>query len=68
MVRNTVSEMNATDVLSAMGAIPPGFRPSTLSKLLEEGTSYRASHYIQPKLNQSELSFKDLQLDPDTGK
>ncbi|XP_053366126.1 nephrocystin-1 isoform X1 [Clarias gariepinus] len=67
-VRQAVSEIDATDVLSAMGAIPPGFRPSTLSKLLEEGTSYRASHYIQPRLSQSELSFKDLQLDPDTGK
>ncbi|XP_060789229.1 nephrocystin-1 isoform X2 [Neoarius graeffei] len=67
-VRKAVSEIDATDVLSAMGAIPPGFRPSTLSKLLEEGTCYRASHYIQPKLGQSELSFKDLQLDPDTGK
>ncbi|KAG7328752.1 hypothetical protein KOW79_008696 [Hemibagrus wyckioides] len=67
-VRKAVSELDATDVLSAMGAIPPGFRPSTLSKLLDEGTSYRASHYIQPKLGQSELSFKDLQLDPDTGK
>lgn len=30
-------QIDATDVLSAMGAIPPGFRPSTLSKLLEEG-------------------------------
>uniref|UniRef100_A0AAR2J6T7 SH3 domain-containing protein n=1 Tax=Pygocentrus nattereri TaxID=42514 RepID=A0AAR2J6T7_PYGNA len=60
--------IDATDVLSAMGAIPPGFRPSTLSRLLEEGTSYRASHYIQPKLGQSELCFKDLQLDPDSGK
>ncbi|KAF5909548.1 nephrocystin-1 isoform X1, partial [Clarias magur] len=68
LVPKTYLKIDATDVLSAMGAIPPGFRPSTLSKLLEEGTSYRASHYIQPRLSQSELSFKDLQLDPDTGK
>ncbi|KAL7861451.1 hypothetical protein SRHO_G00128920 [Serrasalmus rhombeus] len=67
-VREAITEIDATDVLSAMGAIPPGFRPSTLSRLLEEGTSYRASHYIQPKLGQSELCFKDLQLDPDSGK
>ncbi|KAK1793666.1 hypothetical protein P4O66_012030 [Electrophorus voltai] len=67
-VRKTVTEMDATDVLSAMGAIPPGFRTSTLSRLLEEGMSYRASHYIQPKLSQSELCFKDLHLEPDTGK
>ncbi|XP_056333066.1 nephrocystin-1 [Danio aesculapii] len=67
-VRKAVTEIDATDVLSAMGAIPPGFRPSTLSRLLEEGTSYRASHFIQPKLSQSQLSFKDLHMDPDTGK
>ncbi|XP_036449886.1 nephrocystin-1 isoform X2 [Colossoma macropomum] len=67
-IRKAITEIDATDVLSAMGAIPPGFRPSTLSRLLEEGTSYRASHYIQPKLSQSELCFKDLQLDPDSGK
>ncbi|XP_022528360.2 nephrocystin-1 [Astyanax mexicanus] len=67
-IRRAVTEIDATDVLSAMGAIPPGFRTSTLSRLLEEGTSYRASHYIQPRLSQSELCFKDLQMDPDTGK
>ncbi|XP_067310711.1 nephrocystin-1 isoform X2 [Pseudorasbora parva] len=67
-VRKAVTEIDATDVLSAMGAIPPGFRPSTLSRFLEEGTSYRASHFIQPKLSQSQLSFKDLHMDPDTGK
>lgn len=32
------------------------------------GSSYRASHFIQPKLSQSQLSFKDLHMDPDTGK
>ncbi|XP_077095532.1 nephrocystin-1 [Siphateles boraxobius] len=67
-VRKAVTEIDATDVLSAMGAIPPGFRPSNLSRLLEEGTSYRASHFIQPKLSQSQLSFQDLHMDPDTGK
>uniref|UniRef100_A0A3B5M385 Nephronophthisis 1 n=1 Tax=Xiphophorus couchianus TaxID=32473 RepID=A0A3B5M385_9TELE len=62
-------EIDTTDVLSAMGAIPSGFRPSTLSKLLaEEGERYRGSHYIQPELSQSQLSFKDLFLDPDTGR
>lgn len=32
-----VKQIDATDVLSAMGAIPSGFRPSTLNKLLVEG-------------------------------
>ncbi|XP_041921373.1 nephrocystin-1 isoform X1 [Alosa sapidissima] len=67
-VRKAITEIDATDVLSAMGAIPAGFRPSTLSKLLDEGVTYRGSHYIQPELSQSNLSFKDLFLDPDTGK
>uniref|UniRef100_A0AAY4BWL3 SH3 domain-containing protein n=1 Tax=Denticeps clupeoides TaxID=299321 RepID=A0AAY4BWL3_9TELE len=61
-------KIDATDVLSAMGAIPAGFRPSTLSKLLDEGVTFRGSRYIQPELSQSNLSFKDLFLDPDTGK
>uniref|UniRef100_A0A8C8FRG5 SH3 domain-containing protein n=1 Tax=Oncorhynchus tshawytscha TaxID=74940 RepID=A0A8C8FRG5_ONCTS len=67
-VRRAITEIDATDVLSAMGAIPAGFRSSTLSKLLDEGITYRASHYIQPELSQSKLSFKDLFRDPDTGK
>lgn len=62
-------KIDATDVLSAMGAIPSGFRPSTLNKLLtDEGIKYKGSHYIQPELSQSQLSFKDLFLDPDTGR
>ncbi|XP_069000392.1 nephrocystin-1 isoform X2 [Embiotoca jacksoni] len=73
-VRKTLTEIDATDVLSAMGAIPSGFRPSTLNKLLvEEGhyatsVTYRGSHYMQPELSQSQLIFKDLFLDPDTGR
>lgn len=68
-VRKALTEIDTTDVLSAMGAIPSGFRPSTLSKLLaEEGERYKGSHYIQPELSQSQLSFKDLFLDPDTGR
>ncbi|XP_038151645.1 nephrocystin-1 [Cyprinodon tularosa] len=68
-VRKALTEIDTTDVLSAMGAIPSGFRPSSLTKLLmEEGERYRGSHYIQPELSQSQLSFKDLFLDPDTGK
>lgn len=32
------------------------------------GATYRGSHYIQPELSQSQLSFSDLFLDPDTGR
>ncbi|KAG8000265.1 Nephrocystin-1 [Nibea albiflora] len=61
-------QIDATDVLSAMGAIPSGFRPSTLNKLLVEDATYRGSHRIQPELSPSKLSFSDLFLDPDTGR
>ncbi|CAN9499587.1 unnamed protein product [Ophioblennius macclurei] len=68
-VRKALTEIDATDVLSAMGAIPSGFRPSSLNKLLmEEGDKYRGSRYIQPELSESQLSFKDLFFDPDSGK
>ena len=30
-------QTSVTDVLTAMGAIPSGFRPSTTAKLLREG-------------------------------
>ncbi|XP_020776810.2 nephrocystin-1 [Boleophthalmus pectinirostris] len=68
-VRKALTEIDATDVLSAMGAIPSGFRPSTLNKLhTEEGIKYKGSHYLQPELSQSQLSFKDLFFDPDSGR
>ncbi|XP_037542884.1 nephrocystin-1 [Nematolebias whitei] len=67
-VRKALTQIDTTDVLSAMGAIPSGFRPSTLSKLLEEDVKFRASHYIKPDLSQSQLSFKDLLLVPDSGR
>ena len=35
-----VLQIDTTDVLSAMGAIPSGFRPSTLNKLLVEEGHY----------------------------
>ncbi|XP_006638545.2 nephrocystin-1 isoform X1 [Lepisosteus oculatus] len=66
-VRKAVTEISASDVLSAMGAIPAGFRPSTLSKLLEEGKAFRSSHFLQPEYSQSQLAFKDLLWSPDKG-
>uniref|UniRef100_A0A8C5XNR5 Nephrocystin-1 n=1 Tax=Microcebus murinus TaxID=30608 RepID=A0A8C5XNR5_MICMU len=38
-VQKAISEINTVDVLTAMGAIPSGFRPSTLCQLLEEGNT-----------------------------
>ncbi|KAM5143748.1 nephrocystin-1-like isoform 2-T2 [Callospermophilus lateralis] len=66
-VQKAISEMNTVDVLTSMGAIPAGFRPSTLSQLLEEGNQFRASYFLQPELTASQLAFRDLMWDAKTG-
>ncbi|CAL8297963.1 unnamed protein product [Merluccius merluccius] len=59
--------LTEVDVLSAMGAIPPGFTPSTLNRMIQEGATYRASRFILPELSQSQLAFKDIFMEPNTG-
>ncbi|XP_060040563.1 nephrocystin-1, partial [Erinaceus europaeus] len=67
-VRKAVSEqINIVDVLTTMGAIPAGFRPSTLFQFLEEGNQFRASYFLQPELTSSQLAFRDLMWDAKTG-
>ncbi|XP_006156690.1 nephrocystin-1 isoform X2 [Tupaia chinensis] len=66
-VQKAMSEINTADVLTTMGAIPAGFRPSTLSQLLEEGNQYRASYFLQPELTASQLAFRDLLWDAKAG-
>uniref|UniRef100_A0A8C7BB53 Nephrocystin-1 n=1 Tax=Neovison vison TaxID=452646 RepID=A0A8C7BB53_NEOVI len=67
-VRKAISEqINTVDVLTTMGAIPAGFRPSTLFQLLEEGNQFRASYFLQPELTPSQLAFRDLMWDAKTG-
>ncbi|KAF6303095.1 nephrocystin 1 [Rhinolophus ferrumequinum] len=76
-VRKALSEqINTVDVLTTMGAIPTGFRPSTLVQLLEEenkgknifaGNQFRASYFLQPELAPSQLAFRDLMWDAKTG-
>ncbi|XP_047601589.1 nephrocystin-1 isoform X1 [Lutra lutra] len=67
-VRKAISEQtNTVDVLTTMGAIPAGFRPSTLFQLLEEGNQFRASYFLQPELTPSQLAFRDLMWDAKTG-
>uniref|UniRef100_A0A8C7EI68 Nephrocystin 1 n=1 Tax=Nothoprocta perdicaria TaxID=30464 RepID=A0A8C7EI68_NOTPE len=59
-------ETNDTvEILTTMGAIPAGFRLSTLHQLLEEGNQFRASYFIQPELTPSQLAFKDLVWNPE---
>ncbi|KAB0379771.1 hypothetical protein FD755_007555, partial [Muntiacus reevesi] len=66
-VRKAISEINTVDVLTTMGAVPAGFRPSTLFQLLEEGNQFRASYFLQPELTASQLAFRDLMWDAKTG-
>ncbi|XP_023573272.1 nephrocystin-1 isoform X2 [Octodon degus] len=66
-VQKALSEINTVDALAMMGAIPMGFRPSTLFQLLEEGNQFRASHFLQPELTASQLAFRDLVWDAKAG-
>uniref|UniRef100_A0A8C9A3W2 Nephrocystin-1 n=1 Tax=Prolemur simus TaxID=1328070 RepID=A0A8C9A3W2_PROSS len=62
-----LTQINTIDVLTAMGAIPSGFRPSTLYQLLEEGNQFRASYFLQPALTSSQLSFSNPMWDAKAG-
>ncbi|XP_064227758.1 nephrocystin-1-like isoform X2 [Aotus nancymaae] len=66
-VQKAISEINTVDALTTMGAIPAGFRPSTLSQLLEKGNQFRASYFLQPQLMPSQLAFRDLMWDATEG-
>uniref|UniRef100_A0A2K5ZC87 Nephrocystin-1 n=1 Tax=Mandrillus leucophaeus TaxID=9568 RepID=A0A2K5ZC87_MANLE len=53
--------------ITVLITIPAGFRPSTLSQLLEEGNQFRASYFLQPELMPSQLAFRDLMWDATEG-
>ncbi|NXN51758.1 NPHP1 protein, partial [Rynchops niger] len=59
-VRRAITENDKVEVLATIGAVPAGFRLSTLFQLLEEGNQFRASYFLQPQLTPSQLAFKDL--------
>ncbi|XP_050749994.1 nephrocystin-1 [Gymnogyps californianus] len=59
-VRRAITENDTVEVLATIGAVPAGFRLSTLFQLLEEGSQFRASYFLQPALTPSQLAFKDL--------
>ncbi|XP_032041209.1 nephrocystin-1 isoform X2 [Aythya fuligula] len=62
-VRKAITENDTVEVLATMGAVPAGFRLSTLFQLLEGGNQFRASYFLQPELTPSQLAFKDLVWD-----
>ncbi|KAM6086486.1 nephrocystin-1 isoform 1-T1 [Theristicus caerulescens] len=59
-VRRAMTENDTVEVLATIGAVPAGFRLSTLFQLLEEGDQFRGSYFLQPELTPSQLAFKDL--------
>lgn len=59
-IKKAITENDTLDALTTMGAVPAGFRPSTLAQLLEEGIQFRASYFLQPELTPSDLAFRDL--------
>ncbi|XP_061845340.1 nephrocystin-1 isoform X2 [Colius striatus] len=64
-VRRAIAESDTVEVLATLGAVPAGFRLSTLFQLSEEGDQFRASHFLQPELTPSQLAFKDLVWNPE---
>ncbi|XP_064390187.1 nephrocystin-1-like isoform X2 [Halichondria panicea] len=62
-LKATVTQTSLADVLNALGAIPSGFRDSTLSKLLSSSRNYLCSTSATPKLSVTGMAFKDLHWD-----
>ncbi|XP_068693356.1 nephrocystin-1-like isoform X2 [Montipora foliosa] len=58
-------ETSATDVLKAMGAMPSGFRSTTLGRLAKQ-EQFQTSFWVMPKLSRSNVAFRDITWDPVT--
>ncbi|KAL4237292.1 Nephrocystin-1 [Mactra antiquata] len=67
-IRKAVNETSVTDVLHAMGAVPSGFRVSTLGQKFNLESIYLMKNYLAPKLSVSNFSYKDLFFDPNESK
>ncbi|RUS72254.1 hypothetical protein EGW08_019977 [Elysia chlorotica] len=67
-LRTAITETSVSDVLHAMGAVPSGFRMSTLCRKFNEGDTFRMASYLTPKLSNSNLSYRDLFFNPATNK
>lgn len=63
--KDATQETSATDVLKAMGAMPGGFRSTTLGKLAKQEI-FQTSSWVMPKLSQSNVAFRDITWDPVT--
>lgn len=55
---------DVTDVLAALGALPAGFRPSTMTRLMQENDVFTLRNAILPSFTKSNISLQDLHWDP----
>ncbi|XP_064600802.1 nephrocystin-1-like [Liolophura sinensis] len=62
-IKTALTETSVSDVLHAMGAIPSGFRPSTLAHKFKD-EFHRMKHFLAPKLSTSNVTYRDLFIDP----
>eukprot|EP01135_Chromosphaera_perkinsii_P003818 Nk52_evm11s256 gene=Nk52_evmTU11s256 len=62
-LKQAFKKQTPADVLRAFGAMPSGFRPSTLGQLLSSGDKYWPSTALLPRLDSSGQAFKDIFLD-----
>ncbi|XP_060561259.1 nephrocystin-1-like isoform X1 [Ruditapes philippinarum] len=67
-LKKAVNETSVTDVLHAMGAVPSGFRVSTLGQKFNSESIYQMKNYLTPKLSNSNFSYRDLFFDPSENK
>ncbi|KAK6998093.1 nephrocystin-1 [Biomphalaria glabrata] len=63
-LKQALNETTVSDVLHALGAVPSGFRLSTLCRKFNEGYMFRLINFLFPKLSHSNLTYKDLLFDP----
>ncbi|XP_048583565.1 nephrocystin-1 isoform X2 [Nematostella vectensis] len=61
--KGSKQETSVTDVLKVMGAMPSGFKSTTLGRLAKE-ERFMVSSWVVPKLRASHLGFRDLVWDP----
>ncbi|XP_032824213.2 nephrocystin-1 [Petromyzon marinus] len=70
-LKAALDDTSASAAMTAMGAVPPGFRPSTLHRLLllrgESADEFSTRGHLLPRLGPSQLSFRDLQWSEEQG-
>ncbi|XP_078729399.1 nephrocystin-1 [Lampetra fluviatilis] len=70
-LKAALDDTSASAAMTATGAVPSGFRPSTLHRLLllrgESADEFSTRGHLLPRLGPSQLSFRDLQWSEELG-